>query len=68
MDELDILLNVPILFGLEAQGKIPTIEKMLAEQKSWDEIGIAIGWMPDTAKEHYERYLKRKHDPSKRSG
>lgn len=60
LKDLDILLNMPVLFGLEAQGHIPTIEKMLAENKTWDEIGKNIGWMPDTAQEHYERYLKRR--------
>jgi hypothetical protein len=42
-----------------AQGHIPTIEKMVAEGRSWDEIGNKIGWCPKTAKEHYDRYLKR---------
>jgi hypothetical protein len=45
-----------VLFGLRAQGHIPTIECMLGEGKSWDEIGQAISWCPKTAKEHYERY------------
>ncbi len=60
LKDLDILLNMPVLFGLEAQGHIPTIEQMLSENKTWDEIGKTIGWLPDTAQEHYERYKKRR--------
>ena len=60
LHDLDILLNMPCLFGLESQGHIPTIEKMLAENKTWDEIGKTIGWHSPTAQEHYERYLKKK--------
>ena len=58
-DELDALLKecgVRIKFGLRAQGHIPTIERMLGEGKSWDEIGSAIGWHSQTAKEWYEKY------------
>ncbi|WP_222046733.1 hypothetical protein [Rhizobium laguerreae] len=47
------------LFGLEAQGHIPTIEAMLAEQADWQEIGRRILWDGDTAKAHYQRYLAR---------
>lgn len=54
------ILNAPVLFGLVAQGHIPTIERMLADGRDWDYIGGAIGWMPETAKEHYERYLERR--------
>lgn len=53
-------LNVPILFGLEAQGHIGTIEKMLAEGKNWDEIGNAIGWHGPTAEKYYINYTKKK--------
>jgi len=51
------LENMPVLFGLVAQGHIPTIENMLTEHKSWEEISDVIGWVPGTAKEHYDRYL-----------
>ena len=54
------LMNARVVFGLEAQGHILTIEKMLSEKKTWDEIGDRIGWCPKTAKEHYERYLGKK--------
>lgn len=56
------VLNVPFLFGLEAQGHIPTIERMLGEGKDWDAIGKAIGWCPKTAKEHYARRMRRDHE------
>lgn len=51
--DMDEILNAPIAFGLKSQGHIPTIERMLAE--AWDKIGNEIGWMPSTAREHYER-------------
>lgn len=60
MAELERLLDVPIVFGLVAQGHIPTVERMLAEGKTWDEIGAEIGWLPETSREHYERYRERK--------
>jgi hypothetical protein len=47
------LLNAPIVFGLRAQGHIPTVERMLAVGASWDEIGKAIGWTADAAEQHY---------------
>ena len=52
----DELLNAPVVFGLKNQGHIKTIENMLAEGKTWLEIGKAIGWCPATAREHYERH------------
>ena len=35
-----------------------TIERMLADGHSWNEIGEAIGWCPETAKEWYDRFEK----------
>jgi len=58
-DPLDAIFNVPILFGLRAQGHLPTIKRMLTEGHSWDDIGQAIGWMPDAAQQAYERELNR---------
>jgi hypothetical protein len=56
-DELvELLDSKRVVFGLRAQGHIPTIEQMLAEGASWNEIGKAIGWHGPTAKEYYERY------------
>lgn len=52
------ILNVPVLFGLEQQGHIPTIQRMLGEGKSWDEIGREIGWCPETAREWYAGWLE----------
>ena len=54
--ELNEVLNVPFLFGLEAQGHIPTIEAMLAENHTWDEIGDKIQWEPKTAREYFEKW------------
>ena len=49
--------NTKILFGLKAQGHIPTIEHMLNKNCSWDEIGKEINWIGSTAKKHYQEYL-----------
>ena len=46
---MEALMNAPVRLGLVAQGHIPTVEKMLAEKKSWKEIGDAIGWCHETA-------------------
>jgi hypothetical protein len=53
----DFLLNAPVLFGLVQQGHIQTIERMVKEGTSWDEIGKEIGWDTETVKEHYGWYL-----------
>ena len=45
---------IPV-FGLKAQGHIPTIQRMLAEGKTWEDIGREIGWDPGTAEEFYIR-------------
>ena len=50
------LLNAPVVFGLQNQGHISNIEKMLSQGATWKEIGNKIGWCPATAREHYERY------------
>lgn len=51
--------ELPVAFGLRAQGHLPTIEQMLAAGKTWEEIGRAIGWCPRTA----EEYFARERDP-----
>lgn len=48
-----------VQIGLKAQGHIPTVEGMLDDYKSWDEIGKAIGWNPEAAKDWYIAYLRR---------
>lgn len=58
-DVEEALGNAQVVFGLKKQGHIPTIQKLLAEGKHWDEIGKTIGWCPITAREHYEKYLHR---------
>lgn len=57
---LEYLLAAPVLMGLFRQGHIPTIEQMLAEKKTWKEIGDKIGWEPETAERHYGWYLEHK--------
>lgn len=57
---LDVLGRQRVLFGLEAQGYIPTVERMLGDGASWGEIGFAIRWCGRTAKDHYLRHLYRK--------
>lgn len=59
MIDIETLENAKIVFGLEKQGHIPTIENMLVDGKNWSEIGQVIGWCPITAREHYERYSLR---------
>ena len=57
-DEYDeeYIQNAPVKMGLFAQGHISTIEKMLAENATWEEIGEKINWCPKTAKAHYEDF------------
>jgi hypothetical protein len=50
---------VRILFGLEAQGHIPTIEAALKDGVDWEEIGRRIMWDGQTARIYYERHLAR---------
>lgn len=61
----DLTMNAPVVFGLLRQGHIPTIEKMIKDGATWEEIGKEIGWCPETAKEHYGWYVKalEKHLP-----
>jgi hypothetical protein len=59
--ELDQIIKecgLRVAFGLRNQGHIPTIEKMLEEGKTWEEIGRAIRWDPFTAQQHYTWYLE----------
>ena len=56
--------NLKIVFGLEAQGHIPNIEKILDEfgsnEYAWEKIGKEINWCPKTACYHYVTYLRSK--------
>lgn len=45
--------EVRVRFGLDAQGHVPTIERMLAEGASWEDIGAAIHWDPATVRRHW---------------
>jgi len=49
--------NVSYAFGLDAQGHVPTVERMLADGADWDAIGKAIGWDPATARDYWSRSL-----------
>lgn len=57
--------GLKIQFGLEQQGHIATIEKMLEEFGSatsehiWEKIGKAIGWDGKTAAFYYIEYLRK---------
>ncbi len=51
---IEILGDTPVLIGLRQQGHIPTVERMVAEGRTWDEIGTAIGWDGKAAQEWYE--------------
>ena len=55
---IDELMNTPVRFGLYQQGHIPVIERMLADGRTWEDIGKKIGWCPETAKEHYMWYVE----------
>ena len=45
--------KIPVCIGLRAQGHLPTVEKMLREGATWEEIGKQIKWDADTVKEWY---------------
>ena len=62
--EVVVEAGLPISFGLESQGHIPIIKKMILEARDWPYIGRAIGWDGATAREYYERYLNRAATPS----
>lgn len=51
-------MDCEVVFGLQAQNHISTIENMLDEHKSWDEIANEIGWDKDTMITHYVQYLR----------
>jgi hypothetical protein len=62
--------DLKIVFGLEAQGHIPTIEKILDDLGSndyaWEKIGKEIGWCDKTARNHYITYLREKYKKYKK--
>lgn len=61
IEQLGVLLDeagLTIEFGLRQQGHVPTVERMLSEGKTWEEIGCAIGWCPKAAQDWYERFEK----------
>lgn len=44
MDGMESLKNAAVEFGLEAQGHIPTILRMLQEGCTWDAIAKSVNW------------------------
>lgn len=58
--------NAKVQFGLERQGHIPTIERILSEfggatsKYAWKKIGEEIGWDANTAAFYYVEYLRGK--------
>ena len=57
---LEKLGGTKILFGLVAQGHIPTIEKMLKENKLWEQIADELGWVKEAVMRSYIEYLQYK--------
>ncbi len=51
---IEILGDTPVLIGLRQQGHMPTVERMVREGKTWEEIGSAIGWDGKAAHDWYE--------------
>lgn len=53
-----------VKFGLEQQGHIQTIERILDEygvnEYAWNKIGKEIGWDANTACYFYVKYLRKK--------
>ena len=46
-------VGATVKIGLRAQGHLPTVNRMLVEGKTWDEIGAAIGWNGQAAAKWY---------------
>lgn len=61
---LGALTLVRCEFGLEAQGHVPTIRRMLDEGATWEQIGQAIGWDGETAR----RWWHEQHDAARNEG
>lgn len=55
---------IKVSFGLERQGHIETIERILnqlgSNEYAWEKIGKEIGWCANTAAHHYIKYLQNK--------
>ena len=54
-----------LVFGLEQQGHIKTIERMLDQHRTWGEINKAIGWAGDAACKEYIRYIRKQNSEIK---
>lgn len=49
------ILDLPVYIGLRQQGHLGTVEQMLRDGKTWEEIGAAIGWNWQTALDWWAR-------------
>jgi hypothetical protein len=47
-----------VQFGLNSQGHLPTVDRMVAAGESWEAIGKAIGWCGKAARKHYTMELR----------
>jgi hypothetical protein len=56
------ILNQPVVFGLKAQGHIPTVESMIKNGSTWEEIGKKINWDGETACRHYMWHLQAENE------
>ena len=56
-DLWDLVRGTRTKFGLAAQGHLQVIEMMLSNGHTWNEIGVVIGWCPETAERWY--YIER---------
>lgn len=54
MNEFPELANATLTFGLMPK-KRARVTELLAEGKTWEEIGRDVGWEPKTLREYYER-------------
>jgi hypothetical protein len=59
VEDFEAALDVPFLFGLSAQGHIPTVQWLLRHGADWEQIGEVIGWHGPTAEKFYKRWLER---------
>lgn len=58
--DMEPLENAVVNFGLESQGHIPTILRMLQEGCTWDEIAKSVNWDRETLELWYCRWLLAK--------
>lgn len=52
------LAGAKIAFGLSAQGHLATVEQMVTDGRSWEDIGAAIGWSADAVEQHWKWHVE----------